>query len=105
MARRFGAGAFGLVAFLLLAGKPAASPGAPLIRFIDIAAQAGLSVPTTFGGKLKKDFILESTGTGAAIFDYNGDGTNDIFIANGTVFAPAGPPAHSQLYRNDGKGH
>src|SRR5436190_10512726 len=77
----------------------------PGIRFIDIAAQAGLTVPNTFGGKEKKDYILESTGTGAAIFDYNGDGANDIFIANGTVFTPGATPAHSHLYRNDGKGH
>jgi hypothetical protein len=97
---RFSAAALGLLlllAFFLPAGT------AP-IRFIDIAAQAGLTVPNTFGGKEKKDYILESTGTGAAIFDYNGDGANDVFIANGTVLTPAGPPAHSQLYRNDGKG-
>ena len=74
-------------------------------RFIDIAAQSGLTMSNTFGGKEKKNYILESTGTGAAIFDYNGDGANDIFIANGTVFTPGAPPAHSQLYRNDGKGH
>jgi hypothetical protein len=74
------------------------------LRFIDIAEQSGLILPTTFGGKVKKDYILESTGTGAAIFDYNGDGANDVFIANGTVFSPGAPPSHSQLYRSDGKG-
>ena len=78
---------------------------APEIRFIDIAAQSGLTVPNTFGGKVKKDYILESTGTGVAIFDYNGDGANDIFIANGTTLSPSGAPTFSQLYRNDGKGH
>jgi hypothetical protein len=77
----------------------------PGIRFVDIAAESGLTVPNTFGGKEKKDFILESTGTGAAIFDYNGDGANDIFIANGTMLDPHAPPTHSQLYRNDGHGH
>ena len=35
----------------------------PAIRFIDIAAESGLTVPNTFGGNEKKDFILESTGT------------------------------------------
>ena len=87
-----------LVSFLLAAGTPE-------IRFIDIAAQAGLTIPNTFGGKEKKDYILESTGTGAAIFDYNGDGANDIFIANGTTLDPNAPPTRSQLYRNDGRGH
>src|SRR3954451_5711264 len=75
------------------------------IRFIDVAAQSGLNLPVTYGGKDKKDYILESTGTGAAIFDYNGDGANDIFIANGTTLSPSGAPPYSQLYRNDGKGH
>ncbi len=90
--------AFALVSLLLAAGTPD-------IRFIDIAAQAGLTIPNTFGGKEKKDFILESTGTGAAIFDFDGDGSNDVFIANGTTLDPNAPPIRSQLYRNDGKGH
>src|SRR5467141_1113312 len=90
--------ALALVSLLLLADTPP-------IRFIDIAAQAGLTIPNTFGGKDKKDYIVETTGTGAAIFDYNGDGANDVFIANGTILTPGAPPAHSQLYRNDGKGH
>src|SRR5215469_1266475 len=78
----------------------ALAPGAeaPAVRFLDIAAQSGLSVPNTFGGRDKKDSILESTGTGVAIFDFDGDGANDVFIANG-------PPSHSELYKNDGAGH
>src|SRR6478609_2245703 len=77
----------------------------PTLRFIDIAAQSGLTIPNTFGGKERKDYIIEGTGTGAAIFDYNGDGANDVFIANGTVFSPGAQPTPSQLYRNDGKGN
>ena len=82
----------------IVAGIAAIAVEAPAIRFVDIAAESGLTVPNTFGGKQKKQSILESTGTGVAIFDFNGDGANDIFIANG-------PPSHSELYRNDGKGH
>ncbi|HEY3840143.1 MAG TPA: CRTAC1 family protein, partial [Bryobacteraceae bacterium] len=85
-----------LAAFLLALLAFAAQP--PAIRFIDIAAQSGLTVANTFGGKDKKDSILESTGTGVAIFDFDGDGFNDVFIANG-------PPSRSELYRNDGTGH
>src|SRR5262249_12162010 len=77
---------------------------APGVRFVDIAAQSGLTVPTTFGGKDRKDYILESTGTGAAIFDFDGDGANDIFIANGTTSGATASPTPSQLYHNDGKG-
>src|SRR4051794_18386608 len=98
MLLRLSAVAIALLSLLLMADT------APL-RFIDIAEQSGLTLPTTFGGKVKKDYILESTGTGAAIFDFDGDGANDIFIANGTVFNPGAQPPHSQLYRNDGSGH
>ncbi len=73
--------------------------------FIDIAAESGVNIPNTFGGKDRKDSILEATGTGVAIFDYDGDGANDIFIANGTTFDLAAPKTPSQLYHNDGKGH
>lgn len=82
----------------LLAAMFASATDAPVVRFIDIAAKSGLTVPNTFGGPDKQDSILESTGTGVAIFDFDGDGFNDIFIANG-------PPSRSQLYKNDGTGH
>jgi hypothetical protein len=75
------------------------------VRLVDIAAPSGLTLPNTFGGKEKKTYILESTGNGAAIFDYDGDGANDILIANGTTLdRGAGPPRTTQLYRNDGHG-
>ena len=57
----------------------------PELRFVDVAAESGLTIANTFGGKDRKDYILETTGTGAAIFDFDGDGANDIFIANGTA--------------------
>src|SRR5437016_12059784 len=76
------------------------------IRLVDIARSSGLTLTNTFGGKEKKTYILESTGNGAAIFDFDGDGANDILVANGTTLegAPARSPRTLQLYRNDGKG-
>ncbi len=53
----------------------------------------------------RKDYILETTGNGAAIFDYDGDGRNDIFIANGTRFDRTGHTSLPQLYHNEGNGH
>ena len=99
MILRLGACAIAILAVLLLADATT------VIRFIDITAAAGLTIPNTYGGKVTKEIILESTGTGAAIFDFNGDGFNDIFIANGTTLGPNAPPTRSPLYRNDGKGH
>jgi len=74
------------------------------VHYVDIAAPAGLTQPTVFGSSEKKKYILETTGAGAAIFDFNGDGRNDIFIANGTTLEQGskGPPP--QLYRNEGSG-
>jgi enediyne biosynthesis protein E4 len=88
----------GMVLVAVLSTAFAVGGEAPAIRFVDIAAASGLTVTNTFGGKDTKESILESTGTGAAIFDFDGDGANDIFIANG-------PPSASELYRNDGAGH
>src|SRR5438309_11644711 len=75
------------------------------IRLVDIAANSGLTLTNTFGGKEKKTYILESTGNGIAIFDYDGDGANDILIANGTTLEKraAGAGHTLQLYHNDGR--
>lgn len=75
--------------------------------FEDVASQAGLAVKNVFGGLARKDYILETTGNGVAIFDYDGDGKNDIFIANGTRLHASGTDgqAFPQLYHNIGGGH
>ncbi len=62
------AGLFGFAALTHLRRTPTA------IRFVDVAAASGLDKVNTFGGKDTKTSILESTGTGVAIFDYDGDG-------------------------------
>jgi hypothetical protein len=104
----YAASVFKRIAFIAMCGLPLLIPGSgviPPIRFVDIAVSSGLTTPTTFGDKQIERYILESTGTGAAIFDFDGDGANDIFIANGTVLPPRKSSAHAQLYKNDGKGH
>ena len=95
MSRRYGVA---LLALTLLAQTPA-------VRYVDVAGASGVTLPNTYGGRDQKDTILESTGSGAAIFDYDGDGANDLFLANGVVATPGAPPTRSHLYRNDGKGH
>ncbi len=74
------------------------------IYFQDVAQASGLTTRNTFGGLQRKDYILETTGNGVAIFDYDGDGRNDILITNGTRLNSTAktPP---QLYHNDGNGH
>ncbi len=71
--------------------------------FEDIAASSGLSATNVFGGLTHKDYILETTGNGAAIFDYDGDGRNDVLIVNGRSL-DSKSDAPSQLYHNEGNG-
>jgi len=68
------------------------------VQFRNVAASAGLTASVPNGGEKSKRFILETTGSGAAFFDYDNDGLPDIFLVSGE-----GAP--SRLYHNDGKGH
>ena len=74
--------------------------------FRDIAASAGLTAKTIIGGDRTKQYILETTGGGTAILDYDDDGWPDIFLVNGAPLEkPAGDAAPmSHLYRNSGDG-
>jgi hypothetical protein len=92
-----------VAAFVVLSAVCAFYTGT--IHFVDIAATSGLTIPNTYGGRTHKEYILETTGNGAAIFDYDGDGFNDIFIANGTTLDDGSRSTHAQLYRNDHNGH
>src|SRR6266436_10146504 len=47
------------------------------VDFRDIAEQAGLTAPNVTGGKDVKKYILETTGNGVAIFDFDNDGLMD----------------------------
>src|ERR1700686_1293501 len=60
-------------------------PENAIAYFTDVAQKAGLTAPIVFGGKDTKKYIIETTGTGAAIFDYDNDGWPDIFLVNGTT--------------------
>jgi hypothetical protein len=81
------------------------SSSKPLAHFTDIAKKAGLTDAVVFGGVDTKKYILETTGTGVAIFDYDNDGWPDIFIVNGTSFdASAGKASTSHLYHNNHDG-
>jgi len=74
------------------------------VDFRDIAEEAGIIAVNVSGALDSKKYILESTGAGVAIFDFDNDGRMDVFIVNGTAFdPPAGKPAPtSHLYRNLG---
>src|SRR3954466_9880440 len=56
------------------------------VDFRDIAEESGLSAVNVSGSVSRKKYILETTGSGIGIFDYDNDGLMDIFVVNGTSF-------------------
>jgi hypothetical protein len=85
---------------------PTPSPAKPAANFSDLAEKAGLTMTNVFGGLQTKKYIIETTGTGVAIFDYDNDGWPDIFFVNGTTLEgfPAGKGPSNHLYRNNHDG-
>src|SRR5213075_1420771 len=77
-----------------------------IAHFTDTAQKAGLTTPVIFGGENRKEYIIETTGTGVAIFDYDNDGWPDIFIVNGTTVAqtPNGSGPTNHLFHNNHDG-
>ena len=74
---------------------------APAVDFRDVAAQAGLSA-VVVSGDLDQTFVVENTGTGVAIFDYDNDGLPDIFLVQGDRLKPGPVPLTPHLYHNLG---
>ena len=77
------------------------------MQFVNVAREAGLNIKTVFGGEKRNKYLLETTGCGAAFFDYDNDGWLDIFLVNGTRFDAtfaAGQAPVSRLYKNNRDG-
>ena len=83
-------------------GKPSGRPF--LARFTDVAAEAGLTHPTVYGGVDAKSYIVEVVGCGLAFLDYDNDGWLDVFVLSGTRLDAAPPEATNRLYRNNRDG-
>jgi hypothetical protein len=84
---------------------------AELPVFTDVTRQAGIAFKHSYGD-LDLDSIVESTGTGACLFDYDNDGFLDVYLVNGawTDGLSDNRARHlrgrlsNRLYRNDGDG-
>src|SRR5215471_3167741 len=74
------------------------------ITITNIARDAGLEMPITFGGRETNTYLVETTGTGVAMLDYDGDGLLDLFFVNGSTIEgfPEGTGPTNRLYRNKG---
>jgi enediyne biosynthesis protein E4 len=78
----------------------------PAFSFSNVAREAGLDALTVFGGTAANKYLLETTGTGVAFIDYDGDGLLDLFFVNGSTLEgfPPGKEPTNHLYRNKGNG-
>ncbi len=72
---------------------------------MDVAATAGLTVVAS-SGTATKDYLVDSTGTGAAFLDYDNDGDLDALIVRGSTLErlAKGGDQMVALYRNEGLG-
>jgi hypothetical protein len=88
---------------LALVAAAAGNPTVPF-SFVDAGSAAGLTAVTVFGGRQTNRYLLETTGTGVAMLDYDGDGLQDLFFVNGTTLEgfPRGEEPRPHLYRNLG---
>jgi hypothetical protein len=80
---------FAAIALLFL------SSTAPGPDFRNIASTAGLRRPFPNGGAVTKQYIIETTGSGVALLDYDNDGLLDIFVVSGQG-------GSNRLYHNEG---
>jgi enediyne biosynthesis protein E4 len=88
-----------------IVGQPVLAPGP---WFIDVAESSGLASFRDVCGSAAKDYLVETLGSGVALFDYNNDGLLDILMVNGSSFEiltnPGLPRSSSRLFRNNGDG-
>src|SRR6266567_7670501 len=91
-------------------GNGVATPARPLppgmkpsvVKFEDVAQKAGLTAVNVSGAEKNKQYIVETTGNGVAILDYDNDGLPDVLLVNGDRFQRDGAPTGPVLYRNLG---
>ena len=77
------------------------------MRFTDITAASGVSSFTHVSGGAAKDYIVEATGSGVALWDFDNDGLLDIYLVNGgtlDALRRGAPMPRAALFRNLGRG-
>ncbi len=101
----------GFIYFLFLMSIPALlSAQKNNVMFTDVTSKAGIDFKYTFGDYSYEN-ILESSGAGITVFDYNNDGLMDLYLMNGTYLEGISDPkgkvfkdTSNKLYKNKGNG-
>lgn len=86
-----------------VAPAPPSVPGG--ISYADITEPSGLAAFQHVSGDAAKDYIVEVTGSGVALWDYDGDGLPDIYLLNGSTLdhlRKGRPAPRAALFRNNG---
>ncbi len=87
---------------LLLAALAASAASAPF--FVDEGVKAGLKEIFVCGDETRKNYIVETLGTGVALLDYDNDGLLDVFAVTASRLEGIvqGEEPVNRLYRNRG---
>ncbi len=80
----------------------------PLVRFVDVTEESGIKFRHESGAYGEK-LLPETMGSGCAIFDYDGDGDQDVLLVNSDRWPwdprpEQGPRPMMALFANDGAG-
>ncbi|MYK40081.1 MAG: tetratricopeptide repeat protein [Gemmatimonadetes bacterium] len=92
----------GLVSLMLGVGcgpEAETETATPEVQFVDVTEAVGLDFRQVSGGSEQR-YILESMSSGAAFFDYDGDGYLDLFLVNSTRVEADSSHYTNRLYRN-----
>src|SRR3982751_6882447 len=73
------------------------------VKFTDVTATAGIKF-THNSGRAGKKFLPETLGSGAALFDADGDGWLDVLLINSRDWKPGSKKSLPALYRNNQNG-
>src|ERR1700680_954292 len=77
------------------------------IVYQDVSKKSGLTVWRHRMGNPEKNYIIETTGSGVALLDYDHDGWLDIYLVNGSTYEAEdgkGEPPHAALFPNNHDG-